>query len=658
MPGIDIKIDTKNLLEAIQAIRSMNKELDKGFAKGVATLKQGRTVASTPILISEPQAGISDESFRQRTSSVSEIAKQNRIIERSLRDLAQESHRSTWREHYRIGPPTLPESREEGDGRFPGSAGTGGGFLRNSLRTAGRMAGYAAAIGGGFSLFSLLHDSVNQTASYGAGEADLLMRGGNDRFRHNAKLQGYTPEEALAIQNAIGSRTGFQDKELNDASYQAAWYGRRMGMSGQSVSNYIGGTYAATGWSGDSISEGSVDKQLKYLRDTAVALGARGRIEEVLHNNQQIMTSIVQGRGGKELSATERMDTLAMQMALWGTSGQLGKGQSGANLLATMDQSIRGGGKTPGEKMFLAQALGVESVNSLEDIWEFNKRMNEGASKRNVKSVIDYSLKIAKQLGKSEKETKLFAMMNLRDALNLNENQTEKLLEANLQGIDSPDKALKAMQSTPEGRRRLKSADIDPFSLKGNQHRRTVARFNNTEIEVGEKLLPHVDALREGLNRGVDRFKEGDYLGALTESLKDNPLGWLMLASVGLNLGSNLLNKGPKPFPVPLPRGKGLPPLVPSPTTTGIFAGLNELRPKEANPSSYNEIDRMIGQGKPNAEIMSRAKELDSQPEKESGILGLTQSIRELVTELRVWLHQVNGDPISNPNNTRFRLNP
>lgn len=638
--NVDVAVNYRQLKEASKNVSDLKKNL-----KELST-------SQTNIKINEHKAGIPDALFPQQAASAAVIERQNRVMRESLRDVVN-AGKSTWRDRYWIGAPV-----GGGDGLpIQGSAGAGGGFFRNGFRTAGRMAGYAAAIGGGFSLFSLLHDSVNQAASYGAGEADLLMRGGNDRFRHNAKLQGYTPEEALAIQNVIGSRTGFQGKELNDASYQATWYGRRMGISGQSVANYIGGTNASTGWSGDSTSTDSIDKQLKYLRDTAVALGARGRIEEVLHNNQQIMSTIVQGRGGKELSTDERLGMLAMQMGLWNTPGQIGKGASGTNILATMDQSIRGGGGTPGEKIFLAQALGVEGVKSLKDLWEFEKRMNEGGSRRNVKAVLDYSKKIAAHLGYSPEDTEQFAMRNVRDVLHLNENQTEAVFSSKfLESLEgAPVKALKKMQGTAEGRKRLGAADIDPFSLKGNQHRRTVAGFANAELKVGEKLLPYVDDLKSGMTRLVDGFSEGDYLGALTGALKDNPLGWLMLTSVGLNVAGNM----PKPIPLPLPgggKGKRLTSLVPSPTTTGILAGLNELRPKEANPASYAELDRMIGQGRPNHEIMGRAQQLDAIPEKEGGILGLTQAIRELVTELRVWLHKVNNDPINNPNMPRYQM--
>lgn len=616
--GVDLKVNYKQLQEAAKNVESLKKNLKE------------LSGSQHKINVFESKAqSLSDAEFGQRTSTAGAVERQNSILRDSLRDIVNESKRSSWRDRYRITPPTPPEPPGGGGGGWGG-----GGLFSRGLRFAGRFAGYGAAIGGGFSLLSFLHNSVNQAANYGAGEADLLMRGGNDRFRLNAAAMGYDPMEALAIQNTVGARTGYQGNTLNNASYQAAWYGRRMGISGQSVAGYIGGTFAATGADPEGYA-----KQLKYLRDTAVALGARGRIEEVLHANQQIMTSMVQGRRGAELSDSERTGVLAMQMSLWGTSGQLGKGTSGANMLSTMDQSIRAGGKTPGEKMFLAQALEIEKVNSLQGVWDFQKRMNEGASPRNVKAVLDYSRKIAGQLGYSEHDTKLFAMMNVRDMLNLNENQTEKLYEANIQAIGSPEEALKKQQNTEVGRKRLKAADIDPFSLKGNQHRRTVASFSNTELEVGEKMLPYFDKLKGGISRGVGEFGKGNYIKALTEGLKDNPIGQLMLASMGLNVASNVVGNGTA-FTAGAAAGnlaKGASLL--NPATAGIAAFVATTAPRD-DEVGEDAIAKKMKTGT-TAEIKEEAERQAQQHHSGS----LVDAIWELINEMRIWLHQANGDP-------------
>lgn len=639
--GIDVKVGYKDLREASKSAADLKKNL------------KDLSSSQHKINFYEQKAGISDEAFGQRSTAAGSVEQQNRILSQSLREFVNESRKSTWRERYRIVPPDerTPPMPPEG-----GGGGVGGGMFGRGLRYAGRMAGYAAAIGGGFSLLSFLHDSVNQAASYGAGEADLLMRGGNDQFRYNSARWGYTPEESLAIQNSIGSRTGFQGKDLNDASYSAAWAGRRMGISGQSVAEYIGGTFAATGANPETYT-----KQLKYLRDTAVALGARGRIEEVLHNNQQIMASVVQGRGGKELSDSERTGLLAMQMALWGTSGQAGKGMSGVQTLSSIDQSIRAGGKNPGEQIFIAQALGANNIHTRKDLWEFKKRMEAGGTAENINAVLDYADRVATQMNMAPEDVLYSQMGNIKEVFNLKTEQVEKLLDPNfrkrlrLAATQNPKAAVDDILKTPEGKRLLKQADIDPLSLEGNQHRQTIANYTNTQIEVGKKVLPWVDKLKDAVSRSVDAANKGNYLDAAKEALSDNPLGVLMLTSMGLSLPSKVTDKLPVPVPLPGNKGKGIP-LVPSPTATGVLAGLNELRPKEANPSSYNEIDNMIGQGKPYQEIMDKARTLDAVPEKQGGILGLTEAIWSLVTELRVWLHKVNNDPIYNPNSTRYRL--
>lgn len=628
--GVDVKVNYRQLQEA---------------TKNAAALKQSlKDVGNTSpkINITEPKAGISDAEFGQRSSPASEIAKQNRILHQGLREIVNEG-RSTWRERYRIVPPSERGGGGGGGGDNESGAGSGSGpgLLNRSLRTAGRLAGYVAAIGGGASLLTFIHGSAAQAASYGAGEADLIMRGGNGRFRRNAAHMGYTPEEALAIQNEIGGRTGYMGDELDNASLAAARWGRRMGISGERVADYIGGSYATTGASTEEYA-----KQLKYLRDTAVALGARGRIEEVLRNNQQIMATIVQGRGGKELSDEERTGTLALQMALWSNPGQIGKGQSGVNLLAGLDQGIRAGGGSPGAKMFLAQALGVENLNSMQDVWKFRKRQHEGASVRNVRDILDYSKRISAQLGHSPEEAKTFAMMNISESLGLNENQTEELFTENFQkklyqADTKPEAMLQDVQKSPEGKKRLKAADIDPASLKGNKHRQTVAQFANTKVDVGEKVLPWFDKYKDEINRLVDEFNKGNYTTGIMEGLKDNPIGQLMLASMGLNLASKV------PSIVPLPGGKGISAKTAAatlfgPRPTGIAAGITTIAPHN-DQVGEDAVVKKMNQGASLEEIKAEAKK---QAEANHGNGSLIDAIWELVTELRIWLHQANGDPI------------
>ncbi|BDV44102.1 hypothetical protein GURASL_30250 [Geotalea uraniireducens] len=627
--GVDIKVNRQQLLDAKKAAEDLKKNL--------------RDVAAAPvnIRITEPKQ-MDENLFPQRHVSVADVARQNQVLSKSVNDFIQESRRSSWRDSYSIRPPSPPfPPTPPGGGRD-----TGDGFFRRSLRWGGRVAGYGAALAGGFSLLSLLHESTTQAANYGGGEADLIMRGGNDRFRRNAMLMGYTPEEALHIQDTIGKNTGFGNSRLNDASYSAAYYGRLMGIPGAMVAGYIGASFPATG-----ASVGEYEKQLKYLRDTAVALGARGRIEEVLKNNQQIMAHVVQGRGGKEFSDLERMQMLSMQMGLWATPGQIGKGQSGANLLGTVDQGIRNGGNSPGSKIFLAQALGVENVNSMKDLWTFNKRMSEGGSARNIKAVLDYSEKIATQRGLSPDDAKIFAMMNIRDSLGLNENQTEaifssafrKSLDASMKY--SPETAMKAFMHTKRGKANLQAASTDPFSLRGNAHRRTVAEFTNTEVDLGGKVLPYVDKLKNAVTRSYSAAEKGDYLGSFTEALKDNPLGKLMVLGMGLNLASKL----PVPPFVPVPK-KFIPPIVPvgkilAPTT----AFIGTMAPKN-DQVGEDAISKVINRGGSPAEIHQAAQE---QAEKNHGGGGLLESLHELIDLLRVWLHKMNNDPIPTP--PRFR---
>lgn len=634
--GIDIKVNGGQLRDAKRDAVDLRKTLDD-VAKPVN------------IKIVEPPKMINEADFPQQTSPAAEVARQNQALNKTIHDYIQESRRPNWRDKYQIqkqpvNPPRdIRQPEDEGVGRG------GGGFFRNALRWGGRAAGYGAAIGGGFSLLSFLHNSVNQAADLGSATADLAMRGGTGDFYARAAKYGFTPLEAIQMQDTIGGKTGYTGKRLNEAGEIAAYNARKMGVGGETVAGYIAGSYGSTGANATEYG-----KQLKNLRDTAVALGARGRIEEVLKNNQEIMTSIVRGRGGAELSAGERTGTLALQMALWGTAGQIGKGQSGANLMQTMDQGIRNGGNTPGQKIFLSQALGVEGVNSIKDVWEFNKRMNEGGSPRNIKAVLDYSESIAKQRGMSPEDSRIFSMMNIRDVLGLNERQTEAVFQSGFRAaVDATaakggEASLKMLTDTPEGQKNLRRADLDPMSLKGNAHRRTMAEFANTEARVGEKTLPLVDDLKNAINRSEKAFEKGNYLNGITELFKDNPLGQLMLLGTGLNLASRL----PIPPIVPIPGGKlpgklpGVPPILPfGPLAVGAGAAAYTLSPANDNVGE-DAITRVINKGASPVEIKQEAIR---QKEEHPGNGSLVDAIWELVRELRAWLHKVNNDPLPGP---------
>ena len=402
-----------------------------------------------------------------------------------------------------------------------------------------KMLGFGAGILGGFSIMQFLHDSMTQSANYSGNEADLTMRGAKPGFRNNAALMGYDPMESIAIQENIGKKTDHQGQGLNDISLSAAYYGRKMGIGGEAVSSYVGGSFASTGASVEA-----TNKQLKYLHDTAIALGARGRIEEVLRSNQSIMAGIVQGRGGKELTDTERMGTLAMQMGLWSGQGQIGKGSSGANIVGTMDQNIRSGGSSPGTQIMLSQALGIEKVTSLKELWDYQKRKLEGASPRNVKAIIDYSEKISKQQGYGKEETELIAKMNVRDAFGLNENQTDKVMSPEFRASLEGESNLKDMVKTPEGRKRLQEAGIDPMSLMGNTHRRTIAGMSNVKIDAGNKLLPYVDKFKDAMMMSLGDLEKGNVTDAFMDAIKNNPLGQLMVAGAGVGLASKVLPAG------------------------------------------------------------------------------------------------------------------
>jgi len=206
--------------------------------------------------------------------------------------------------------------------------------------------------------------------AYSGGAADLAMRGGKISLD---STHGFKPLESLSIYDTLNRSTGAYGDRLGKYAETAKQFTRDVGTSAGVTTGYMGGMYMSTGFQNREMKE-----HLKLLKDTATAIGQRGRIEDILANNQRIVSGIVKARGGKELSLREVDGITSLQMMLESMPGMMGKGESGAQLLSQIDSSIRGGGGSPGEKLFMFKALGGDKVRTAEDYWNFKRRQSKG----------------------------------------------------------------------------------------------------------------------------------------------------------------------------------------------------------------------------------------------------------------------------------------
>ena len=417
----------------------------------------------------------------------------------------------------------------------PGSE--GGGVGDGGIGVLGTGLKWGAALLGVGSVLSMIKDASALASHFDMGNADLTARGGSgltdDRAYTWAKNFGYRPVEQLAIFDQLNRGTGAVDSRedgangvLSRMAQMAMAHGRRMGIGGEAVANYTAGTFQSVKDITDLAKQPdglvkvdqAMEKPIRLLHDTAVALGARGRIEEVLRLNQQFVSDVVRGRGGKEVTTEGQNQLAMMQMGLWAANGQIGRGRSGLNILETMDAGIRSGGNSESSQIFLSHALGIDNVKSLKDLGTYQRRKLEGASPRNVKATLDYAIRLAKERGLTGDDADFNITQNVAGATGLNLNQVDALMKPKFRKIldelakGGSDSAYKSILDSEKGKKLLAEAKADAddvMDLPGNKNRAKDAALDAIEIPGGRKARLLENAVKGGAADVIDKIKKG-----------------------------------------------------------------------------------------------------------------------------------------------------
>jgi hypothetical protein len=153
--------------------------------------------------------------------------------------------------------------------------------------------------------------------------------------------------------------------------------------------------------------------------------------------------------------------------------------------------------------MFLGNALGVKNVNSMSGLWGFQRKMHAGADVDNIRSVIDYSRKIAKQRGLVGDEAETFAKMNVRDSLGLSEFQVDAMFGKDFSGsLKNPTRSMGGLI----GKNKNRISEFLNLDLKNNLgFRSSVASATDEYQQVsvyGDELLKWETALK-GWKTGI-----------------------------------------------------------------------------------------------------------------------------------------------------------
>ena len=350
-----------------------------------------------------------------------------------------------------------------------------------------KMLGPLAGVLTAGAIYKYLGAAGKEFETFSAEEAALKMRGGTGGAK--ASL-GYTPIESLRLSGALGKTTGMGGVALDLATEMAKEFSRSVGIETSTTAGFAGGTYQATGWQGKELKE-----QLTLLRDTATALGARGRIEEIMQGSQQLLVMAAKNTGGAAVTAEEAQNLNKLQMYLESLPGMIGKGQSGIDMLAQLNRGITSGGQGVGGRLFMQKALGADKVGTAQEMWEFRGQMEKGLQDpENLKGILDLAYK---QWGKG-KEGGLSVIGKSHLSAMFGELSTKQADILGTPGFremvnKAPSQALEALKKEKDAPKRLAKYE---GKLAVTSPMETAAEAARLQVEAGEPVSTVTDAMK------------------------------------------------------------------------------------------------------------------------------------------------------------------
>jgi hypothetical protein len=341
-------------------------------------------------------------------------------------------------------------------------SGAGGSMLPGLMSVAKGAGLLALGWAGVSSVSGVLTNAKDRAREYADRDLPLRLRGvtiADESLERMATKYGIRPGQTQAAVEILSRTTGRRD--VSSLLETLATRSLATSATPSELAGYIGGAFPhvqdATNGTGSNINR---------LLSQGLLLGRNtGRYHELFGSFQNVLSTGTGLRGGTPLDNSSAASLAALMGLMWNSGDKTLQGASGANLLNQIGAGIASGGSTPGAQMFLAQALGVEGVNSMSDAWGFQKKMRSGANVDNIRSVVEYSRKIAAQRGLTGADADVFAKMNLRDSLGLTEYQVDSVMSKDFSGnlTDPTGKLAGRVSADQKGIRAFLNTD-----LKGN----------------------------------------------------------------------------------------------------------------------------------------------------------------------------------------------
>lgn len=263
-----------------------------------------------------------------------------------------------------------------------------------------RYLGPAAA---GYYLWNELKQEHRDAKQFEREQMPLRLRGvkiSDYQLQDAAKFYGMSPTEYASVYGQLGA-AGLSSRSLNPSKVNGSFgyssesnkfvtaiggLGIQTSLGAEQVANFFTKSLKLTD-SKDSKAFDALNGAASHLLKSSQRLGIWGRLGETYQAHSSIMEQLAATRGGSEVSAKEIMAMTSMQQIMMGM-GKVGQGQNSANLFSGLNAGITAGGSDPGSQMLFAKAMGIGSVNSLEDLWEYEMRKSRGATPDNILRVL------------------------------------------------------------------------------------------------------------------------------------------------------------------------------------------------------------------------------------------------------------------------------
>jgi hypothetical protein len=451
-------IDKNQFIE----VEKINKRLLETFGAYIGKISLARDEVKKlakekeNLLKKEQENGRLDPIERQRLADVDKrLEQRKRIVGRHV-DRSEEMRMR------------LNSANESVQGFDQSGGGAGGGFNMKSIMKNAVLAyvGYKAA--------RFITDGMEADDEFAKRTAPMSTRGGRDLAK-GVGTYGYSIDQHLGIGETLLTKGNVRGSGLHGEIELAKQFSRGRGVSETSTADYMGSVAAFTG-------QKKLTETMEKLRGAIIQGEAGGRSGEFMERNLQILTKIANTRGGQiDTGQTAYLTTL--QTALWQGKSPVGKGQSGQDIIGSLDNKLRSGGQGAGEQMLAWKALGGDGIKTGEDYIKYKRRLSEGASERNVTAYYDEIKKTYGQKKGGGLSTQ--GWLALSSILpNLAPEQIDKIIALGDSGMLGGDK-LKNILNTPYGDIE-KDAKNEMETQRGNSYAAVDATVEGWKLKTGE----------------------------------------------------------------------------------------------------------------------------------------------------------------------------